>query len=281
MGCREPASLSRRPRPRRGLRARRWGLRLAAGVARAARDEGYRVVAVAHNGETLPEMAAVADELSWIYVGELNKLIAVFKEAGVSEAVMAGGIKKVRLFGNAKPDMRTLMLLARVGIKKDDNLLRAVADELASEGIRIRSATEMLSSILTPQGLLTERRLTSREEQDADYGWSLAKEIGRLDIGQCVVVKDRTVLAVESIEGTDETIRRGGLHGGKGAVVVKVSKPQQDARFDLPTVGPRTIEVMADVGATVLVIEAGRSILLEKKILTEKARAGGISVLGR
>jgi len=250
-------------------------------VARAARDEGYRVVAVAHNGETLPEMAAVADELSWIYVGELNKLIAVFKEAGVSEAVMAGGIKKVRLFGNAKPDMRTLMLLARVGIKKDDNLLRAVADELASEGIRIRSATEMLSSILTPQGLLTERRLTSREEQDADYGWSLAKEIGRLDIGQCVVVKDRTVLAVESIEGTDETIRRGGLHGGKGAVVVKVSKPQQDARFDLPTVGPRTIEVMADVGATVLVIEAGRSILLEKKILTEKARAGGISVLGR
>jgi len=250
-------------------------------VARAAREEGYHVVVVAHNGETLPELAAVADEISWIYVGELNRLISVFKEAGVSEAVMAGGIKKVRLFGNAKPDMRTLMLLARVGIKKDDSLLRAVAEELASDGIRIRSATEMLTTLLTPEGLLTARPLTAREEQDVEYGWSLAKDIGRLDIGQCVVIKDRTVLAVESIEGTDETILRGGRHGGEGAVVIKVSKPQQDVRFDLPTVGPKTIEVMIEVGASVLAVEAGRSILLEKKLLLEKARAGGISVLGR
>jgi len=214
-------------------------------------------------------------------VGELNKLIEAFKNAGVSEAVMAGGIKKVRLFGNARPDLRTLSLLARVGIKKDDSLLRAVADELASEGIRIRSATEMLSGILTPKGPLTERPLTAREEQDAEFGWSLAKEIGRLDIGQCAVVKDRTVLAVEAIEGTDETIRRGGRHGGEGAVVVKVRKPQQDVRFDLPTVGPQTIEVMSEVGATVLVLEAGGSILLEKNLLLEKARTAGISVLGR
>jgi UDP-2,3-diacylglucosamine hydrolase len=250
-------------------------------VARAAREEGYRVVAVAHQGETDPDLASVADELTWIYVGELNKLIAVFKAAGVSEAVMAGGIQKVRLFGNAKPDLRTLSLLARVGIKKDDSLLRAVAEELSSEGIRIRSATEMLSSILTPEGLMTARPLTPREEKDTEYGWSLAKEIGRLDIGQCVVVKDRIVLAVEAIEGTDEAIRRGARHSGAGSVVVKVSKPQQDVRFDLPTVGPRTIEVMAEVGATVLALEARRSILLEKKLLLDKAEAAGISVLGR
>lgn len=250
-------------------------------VARAARQEGYRVVAVAHEGETHPDLASEVDEVTWIYVGELNKLIAAFKKAGVDEAVMAGGIKKVRLFGNARPDLRTLSLLARVGIKKDDSLLRAIADELASEGIRIRSATEMLSGILSPKGLLTKRPLTGNEEQDAEFGWSLAKEIGRLDIGQCVVVKDRTVLAVESIEGTDETIRRGGRHGGKGAVVVKVRKPQQDVRFDLPTVGPTTIEVMAEVGATVLVLEAGGSILLDKGLILEKARTAGISVLGR
>jgi len=250
-------------------------------VARAARQEGYRVVAVAHEGETHPDLAAQVDELTWIYVGELNKLIAAFKKAGVAEAVMAGGIKKVRLFGNARPDLRTLALLARVGIKKDDSLLRAVADELASEGIRIRSATEMLTGILMPKGLLTERSLTASEEQDAEFGWSLAKEMGRLDVGQCVVVKDRTVLAVEAIEGTDETIRRGGRHGGKGAVVVKVRKPQQDIRFDLPTVGPVTVDVMAEIGAAVLVLEAGCTILLDKTLLLEKARAAGISVLGR
>ena len=250
-------------------------------VARAARQEGYRVVAVAHEGETHPDLAALVDDLTWIHVGELNKLIAAFKAAGVSEAVMAGGITKVRLIGNARPDLRTLSLLARVGIRKDDSLLRAVAEELASEGIQIRSATELLSGLLTPKGLLTDRSLTSREEQDVEFGWSLAKEIGRLDIGQCVVVKDRTVLAVEAIEGTDETIRRGGRHGREGAVVVKVSKPQQDARFDLPTVGPKTVEVMTEVGATVLALEAGCSILLERDLLLEKARAAGISVLGR
>ncbi|MBI3610844.1 MAG: UDP-2,3-diacylglucosamine diphosphatase LpxI [Nitrospirae bacterium] len=250
-------------------------------VAQAARKEGYRVIAVAHTGETPPDLASFADEVTWIHVGELNKLIAAFKEAGVSEAVMAGGIKKVRLFGNAKPDLRALSLLARVGIKKDDSLLRALAEELTGEGIRIRAATELLSAILTPKGLLTTRSLTSREEQDVEYGWSLAKEIGRLDIGQCVVVKDRTVLAVEAIEGTDETIRRGGSLGREGAVVVKVSKPQQDARFDLPTVGPQTIEVMAEVGATVLALEAGISIMLERDRLLEKAESAGISVLGR
>lgn len=250
-------------------------------VARAARQEGYRVVAVAHEGETLPDLASEVDEVTWIYVGELNKMIAAFKKAGISDAVMAGGIKKIRLFGNARPDLRTLALLARVGIKKDDSLLRAVAEELATEGIRIRSATELLSGLLTPKGLLTDRPLTANEEQDAEFGWSLAKEIGRLDIGQCAVVKDRTVLAVEAIEGTDETIRRGGRHGGRGAVVVKVKKPQQDVRFDLPAVGPATIDVMAEVGATVLVLESGASILLDKDRLLEKARVAGISVLGR
>ena len=250
-------------------------------IARTAREEGYRVVVVAHEGESRPELVSLANEVTWIHVGELNKLISTFKKAGVSEAVMAGGIRKVKLFDGARPDIRAMALLARVGIKRDDDLLRALADELSREGIQIRSATELLSVVLTPEGLLTGRVLSSMEKQDVEFAWSLAKEIGRLDVGQAVVVKDGTVLAVEAIEGTDEAIRRGGTLGGRGSVVVKVCKPQQDIRFDLPTVGPGTISVMAEVGATVLVLEAGRSILLEKDLFLEKAAAAGITVLGR
>ncbi len=250
-------------------------------VARAAREEGYRVVAVAHEGETSPDLASCADQLTWIRVGEVNRLISVLKEAGVSEAVMAGGITKTRLFGNARPDFRAIAILARVGFKRDDDLLRAISEEMAGEGIKIRPATEMVPSVLTPGGLLTPRVLTRTEEEDVQFGWSLAKELGRLDIGQCVVVKQRTVLSVEAMEGTDEAIRRGGRLGREGAVVVKVSKPQQDLRFDLPTVGPQTITVMSEVGATVLALEAGRSILLDREALLTGAEAAGISVVGR
>lgn len=250
-------------------------------VAQAAREQGYRVVVVAHEGETLPELAGEADQIRWIRVGQINQLIKALQEAGVEEAVMAGGIRKTRLFRGGWPDFRAVKLLSRVGIKKDDALLRAVAEELAGEGIRIRPATDLLTALLTPVGPLTSRSPTLQEEEDIAFGWSLAKEIGRLDIGQCVVVKDRTVLAVEAMEGTDETIRRGGRLGGKGSVVVKVRKPRQDDRFDLPTVGPGTIKVMTEVEAAVLALEAGRSILLDKKMLLEEAEAGGIAVVGR
>jgi DUF1009 family protein len=248
--------------------------------ARGAKQMGWKVVAVAHTGETDPEIERIADTVIWVRLGELGKIIDAFTENGVSEAALAGGIRKKRIFVDARPDWRALALIARVANKGDDALLRALSDELAASGVRIRESTEFLTSLLTPDAVLTRRTPTDREEKDIAFGWNLAKEIGRLEIGQCVVVKDRTVLAVEAIEGTDEAIRRGGALGGGGAVVVKVSKAHQDIRFDLPAVGPDTVSVMAESGASVLALEAGRSVMLEREAMIGKADQLGISIIG-
>ena len=246
----------------------------------AAKHQGFRVVAVAHLGETDKLLEEMADSVTWVRLGELGRIIETFKKAGVSEVALAGGIKKKRIFLDARPDFRALSVLARVGPRKDDALLRALADELAAVGIKVNKSTEFLSVLLTPEVLMTARPLTSEEEKDVAFGANLAKEVGRLELGQCVVVKDQTVLAVEAIEGTDETIRRGGLLAKEGAVVVKVCKNHQDTRFDLPTVGPDTIDVMAEVGARVLAVEAGKSIILERDQLIRKANEAGMTVLG-
>ena len=248
--------------------------------ARAANQLGYQVTAIAHLGETRTELENIVESVTWVRLGELDKMIRSLKQTGIKEAAFAGGIKKSRIFIDARPDFRALKILARVGAKKDDSLLRAISEELESEGIRVVDSTAFLTELLTPIGLLTTRAVTPQEEKDIEIGWKTAKEIGRLDIGQCVVVKDQTILAVEAIEGSDETIQRGGSLAKKGAVIIKVSKPQQDFRFDLPTVGPNTIKVMTDVGATVLAIEARYSILLEKERVIHRADQAGISVIG-
>jgi DUF1009 family protein len=198
--------------------------------ARAAAQKGLQVIAVAHEGETKPELADLVDSIFWVKVGQLGKIISIFKEQGVVDVLMAGGIKKTRFFSNTMPDMRGMALLAKMVNKKDDSLLRAVADELESEGITVRESTLYLDSIVAQQGPLTKRKPTKAERKDIEFGWQMAKEIGRLDIGQTVVVKDQAILAVEAIEGTDEAIRRGGRLCGKGAIVVKVCKPNQDLR---------------------------------------------------
>jgi DUF1009 family protein len=230
--------------------------------ARAAKQKGMQVIAVAHEGETLPELAQWVDGIFWIKVGQLGKLISIFKEQGVTDALMAGGIKKTRLFGGGMPDLRAVALLAKMVYKKDDSILRAVADELESEGITIRESTLYLDSIL-----------------DINFGWHMAKEIGKLDIGQTVLVKDQAVLAVEAIEGTDEAIRRGGLLCGQGAVVVKVCKPQQDLRFDLPAIGTQTIQTMKQVKAACLAIEAGKTIIIDRETVVRDADAVGIAIV--
>ena len=163
---------------------------------------------------------------------------------------------------------------------KDDHILRAIADDLADEGITIRESTFGFSNLVVPEGTLTRRRLSQKEREDVSYGWNIAKEIGRMDIGQCVVVKDRVIVAVEAVEGTDEAIRRGGRMARSGAVVVKCCKPQQDLRFDLLAVGPQTIEVMADAQAAVLALEAHRTIMLDREEMLEKARQADIAILG-
>jgi UDP-2,3-diacylglucosamine hydrolase len=245
-----------------------------------ARRLGYHVSAVAHEGETEPELAGHVDRIHWIKIGQLNKLIKAFKEDGVHQAVMLGGIKKTHVFTTLRPDFRTLALATRLALWKDDDILRELAKELEREGIVICESTFGLEGILVEEGTLTSRTPSEKEWEDIRYGWEVAHEIGRLDIGQCVVIKDRVVVAVEAVEGTDEAIKRGGLLVKEGAVVVKRSKPQQDLRFDLPAVGPRTIEVMASVKASVLAIEAGRTILLDREIMLDKARSARIAIVG-
>jgi DUF1009 family protein len=245
-----------------------------------ARRLGYHVSAVAHEGETEPELAGHVDRIHWIKIGQLNKLIKAFKEDGVHQAVMLGGIKKTHMFTTLRPDFRTLALATRLALWKDDDILRELAKELEGEGIAICESTFGLEGILVEEGTLTARAPSEKEWEDIRYGWEVAHEIGRLDIGQCVVVKDRVVVAVEAVEGTDGAIKRGGDLAKEGAVVVKRSKPQQDLRFDLPAVGPRTIEVMASVKASVLAIEAGRTILLDREIMLDKARSARIAIVG-
>lgn len=252
--------------------------------AENAREQGLSVVAVAHRGETLPELEKVVSDsggqVYWIHVGQLTRLIRIFKSAGVEQVVMAGGIKKTRLFSNLRPDLRSLRLLRQAGQNKDDLLLRAVARELESEGLKVRESTLYLSSILAIKGPMTQRIPTPEEWKDIKFGWEIAKEVGRLEIGQCIVVKRRVVLAVEAIEGTDETIKRGGRLCRSGAVVIKVSKPHQDLRFDVPAIGPSTIEAMVEVKAETLALEAGKTLLLDKAIILEKADRAGISIVG-
>lgn len=244
------------------------------------RKLGLHVSAVAHEGETEPELERHVDRIHWIKIGQLNKLINAFKKDGVRQAVMLGGIKKTHVFSTVRPDFRTLALATRLVLWKDDDILRELAAELEREGIAICESTFGLEGILVEAGPLTARQPTKKEWNDIRYGWEVAQEIGRLDIGQCVVIRDRVVVAVEAVEGTDGAISRGGELAKEGAVVVKRCKPQQDLRFDLPAIGPRTIEVMASVKAAVLAVEAGRTVMLDRELLLGKAKDAGIAVIG-
>ncbi len=248
--------------------------------AENARRLGYAVTAVAHVGETEPELEQHVERIHWIKIGQLNKLIKAFKEDGVRQAVMLGGIKKTHVFTTVRPDLRTLAIASRLRAYKDDAILREFAAELEGEGITIRESTFGLDGILVEDSPLTKRRPTKKEWDDIRYGWDVAREIGRLDIGQCVVVKDRVIVAVEAVEGTDRAIKRGGELAGEGVVVVKRCKPQQDLRFDLPAIGPKTIQVMASVKATALAVEAGRSVLLDRQEMIHQAERAGIAVVG-
>jgi len=246
-------------------------------VAEALRASGLAVVAVAHDGETDPELRASVDMFLSLPVGQLHRMIDYLKSAGVTEVVMAGGVKKTNLF-HLQPDARCAALLSQLASKGDDALLVAFADELGRDGITVRSATDYLPELLTPVGEMT-RPLLPREWQDIRFGWQIAKTIGQMETGQCVVVLDGVVLAVEAIEGTSATIRRGGSFA-PGSRVIKVCKPQQDLRFDLPAVGLETIAAMKAVTARVLAVEAGRTLLFDRAQMLEEARAADIAIVG-
>lgn len=246
--------------------------------AEEAKRQGVALVAVAHRGETSEAIEDLAESVTWIRVGELGKVIKTLHGAGITEAVMAGGIRKVKLFSNFRPDLRGAAFLARMRSRDDDRLLRGVAKELEGEGIHVLESTLFLSRLIPSEGILTRRSPTADEWEDVKLGIEVAGAMGRLGIGQTVVLKGRVVLAVEAIEGTDAAIRRGGSLGRGGVVVVKMSKPEQDLRFDVPAVGVETIRVLREAGGGVLAVDAGKTILLEKDEMLKEADRAGIVV---
>jgi DUF1009 family protein len=248
--------------------------------ARAARRRGRKVVAVAHVNESNSDLETEVEQLCWVKLGQLGKIIKYFKRFGVEEAVFAGTITKTRIFKDVLPDFKGLTLWNKIDARQDDAILRAVAATLEQEGVRVLASTIYLEHLLFPKGVLTRKKITDSEVEDIRFGWKIAREIGRLDIGQCVVVRNRTVLAVEAIEGTDAAIKRGGKLAGKGTVVVKLKKPGQDFRFDLPATGTTTIDTLAEAGGRVLAVEAGQSLLFDREEMITAAEEAGITVVG-
>ena len=246
----------------------------------AARQAGRTVMVVAHRGETAPEVAEAADEVCWVKLGQLGKVIKFFKNNKVSEAVFLGSITKTEIFRDVLPDLKGLSLWNKIDSKQDDAILRAVAGALEQEGITVRESTLYLQHLLFPRGILSKARPNRQQISDIEFGWRNARAIGQLDIGQCVVVRNRSVLAVEAIEGTDAAIRRGGLLAKEKAVVVKVRTPGQDFRFDLPATGLETIAALRSVKAAVLAVEAGQSLLFDREAMIREANAAGIVVVG-
>ena len=265
--------------PKLGLIAGYGELPLA--VAEEARAKGYEVIAVGLEPLADKTLASSVNDMRWINVGKLGDIIGYLKRAGVSEAVMAGKVPKSLLYkSKISPDLRAIKLLFTLKDKSDDSILLAIAKELKKDGITLLNTTDFTSNLLTPEGIITAKGPTENEWNDIAFGWKIAKEIGRLDIGQTVVIKDQAVMAVEAIEGTDEAIRRGSTLAGSGAVVIKVSKPQQDMRFDVPVVGPDTLGSMIAVQARVLAVESQKSILLQKKKIAREADKAGIVIVG-
>ncbi|MFV0438484.1 MAG: LpxI family protein [Desulfopila sp.] len=246
----------------------------------AARKAGRKVMVIAHKGETDERVAQAADGVCWVKLGQLGKMISWFRQQGVAETVFSGTITKTRIFRDIVPDLKALTLWNKIDIKQDDAILRAVAGVLEQEKIVVRESTLYLRHLLFPEGVLSRKRPSREQRQDIEFGWRHARAIGALDIGQCVVVRNRTVVAVEAIEGTDATIRRGGGLAGQQAVVVKVKKPGQDFRFDLPATGAATVEALAEVKGAVLAVEAGQALLFDRERMVAAADRAGIVVVG-
>ena len=250
-------------------------------LARSARQCGVgRIIAAAFDGETRPEVRELVDEIEWVKLGQLGKLIEVFTSRGVKRAVMAGGITPSNLFRNLRLDLRMTAVALRLKQRNAETIFGAIASELAKDGVELLDPRPFLGDAVPAAGTLTRRKPAKDEQEDMAFGLKIAKAVSALDIGQTVVVKTGTVLAVEGFEGTDECIRRGGLLAGEdgGAVVVKVSKPRQDFRFDIPCVGQQTIESCAAGRVAALAIEAGSALLLNKEALVKAADQRGLCI---
>jgi len=250
-------------------------------LADAARKAGVKkIIAAAFTDETDPVLVQHVDLIEWMRVGQLNRLLKFFNERKVHHAIMAGQIAPKNLF-DLRPDWKALLLLGKLKERNAESIFAAIANELTRIDVELLPATTFLEDCLVPAGLIAGAKLSRREEEDVDLGWKIAKEIARLDIGQTVMVKKGTVVVVEAFEGTNEAIRRGGALAREGAVIVKVAKPNQDMRFDVPVIGRETISVAAEAKIRVIALEAGRTLLLEKDEVILAAQRAKITVLGR
>lgn len=254
---------------------------LAFATAREARRKGVgRLVAIAFPGQTPPELEAEVDEFHWVHVGQLGKLIRTLRGAGVCEAVMVGRLDPKLVISSLRLDLRMLALAARVPDRRADTVLKAIAGEMEKDGIRLLDSTTYLSSCLATKGAMTRGKPGAAVCGEIEFGAGLARELARLDIGQTVVVRKKAVVAVEAMEGTDETLRRAAALCPKGMVVVKVSRPAQDMRFDVPVVGAATVELLLGGRAAALALEAGRTLMVDKERVVEKADAAGLVIVG-
>src|SRR5213592_1838975 len=248
-------------------------------VLEGAKRAGSTVAVAAIREETDPEIERLADRFTWVGIGQLGKMLRFFKEEGVDKAIMAGQVKHVQIFSRAIPDVRMLKMLLRLPRRNTDALIGAVANELASEGIELIDSTFFLKDQLPQTGTLTKRAPDERERGDMEYGLEIAREIARLDLGQTIVIRDRACVAIEAMEGTDAVIRRAGeLVRGK-LTVVKIAKPDQDMRFDVPVVGVPTVETMATARATCLCLAAEKTLMFDREEMIALANKNKIAVV--
>jgi UDP-2,3-diacylglucosamine hydrolase len=249
-------------------------------VARAAHRRGLRVIALAHLNETDAALTDLVDEITWVKVGELQRMIDVLKAARVNEAAMAGGITRARLADSFAPDARAIAMLAKVGRFSDDAVLRALAAEIEADGIAVIDPVPMLDGVLARPGLEAGPAPTPAQLKDLALAFDLMRALGEFDIGQAVAVLNGVVAAVEAVEGTDAALRRGAQLVGKGIVVAKAAKPGQDLRFDRPAIGPATIDLLAEIGAAMIGVEAHGAMILERDRTLERAQSLGITLYG-
>ena len=254
-------------------------------VLQGARALGHDVTVVAVKEEAFPDLERAAREaqadLHWVSLGHLGRCIKILKAAGVTQAVMAGQVKHVKIFSGIVPDLTLLSVLTRLKSRNTDALISAVADVLRDHGIELLDSTAFLSPLLARPGVLTKRSPGDEELADIAFGYTVADAIAALDIGQTIAVKHKAVVAVEAMEGTDETISRAAHLAGQGVVVVKVAKPDQDMRFDVPVVGRATIETMRTAGATALSVDAERTLIMDIEQVLASANDAGIAIVGR
>lgn len=249
-------------------------------VAGAARRAGRRVVVVAVREEAAPALEREVDEFHWVGLGQLGRCIEVLRGAGVREAVMAGQVKHRRIFSDVVPDLKLIGVLGRLALKNTDSLIGGVADALGREGITLLPSTDLLRDQLATAGAMTRRTPSDEERRDIEYGVQVGRTLSGLDLGQTVVVKSRAAVALEAMEGSDAVIVRAGELAGPGTVVVKVAKPRQDLRFDVPVVGAGTLAAMAAAGAGTLAVDAGVTLLMEKPDFLAEADRIGVAVWG-